>query len=114
MSFHFFLYAKKLSLQNPWKQVTAQSDIYSLGKIYYEVFSGEILNQDDEIQLEKVPIRIRNIISTMLESDNFFLYAKKLSLQNPCLYSQWQVPLLFLKYSAPQTICLPTFSVYGG
>lgn len=51
------------------KQVTTQSDIYSLGKIYYEVFSGEILNQDDPIQLELVPIRIRNIISTMLEDD---------------------------------------------
>ena len=51
------------------KEVTVQSDIFSLGKIYYEIFSGGILNQDEQIQLEKVPTKIRNIISGMLEVD---------------------------------------------
>lgn len=51
------------------KEVTVQSDIYSLGKIFYEIFSGEILNPDDSIKLNSVPEKIRNIVAGMLEVD---------------------------------------------
>lgn len=50
-------------------EVTTQSDIFSLGKIFFEIFSGERINQEEQIQIEKVPLKIRNIIAGMLELD---------------------------------------------
>lgn len=51
------------------KEVTIQSDIYSLGKIFYEVFSGENLKQDEKIQLDKIPSKFRGIVTGMIEED---------------------------------------------
>lgn len=55
--------------QSLGKDVTYKSDVYSLGAVFYELFSGEKIVKIDDINLQGLNVNIRKIIKKMLSQN---------------------------------------------
>lgn len=51
------------------KNITYQSDIYSLGLIFYEIFVGENIINRETMDVERLPLRIRDILIKMTKNN---------------------------------------------
>ena len=51
------------------KVITYQSDIYSLGLIFYEIFTGTIINNCESIDSNILPLNMKKILSKMTKED---------------------------------------------
>ena len=51
------------------KNITYQSDIYSLGLIFYEIFVGENIINRETMDVERLPLRIQDILIKMTKNN---------------------------------------------
>lgn len=57
------------------KTVTCQSDIYSLGLIFYEIFKGERIKEKRTLDINSLPEDIQTILAKMLKEETTLRYA---------------------------------------
>ena len=73
------------------KTITGQSDIYSLGVIFYEVFKGERIKDRNVIVVNDLPEGMRDIISKMLNKDITLRYAQISEIKRDIAYVKSQL-----------------------
>ena len=55
--------------QSKGEEATCQSDIYSLGLVFYEIFKKEKLTDDTKLDISNLPEGIQNILYKMLKPE---------------------------------------------
>ncbi|WIW69851.1 AAA domain-containing protein [Anaerosinus gibii] len=73
------------------KTITGQSDIYSLGLIFYEIFKGEKIKDKDNLDISDLPEEIKDIISKMLNKETNLRYAKISEIKRDIVYTKSQL-----------------------
>lgn len=70
------------------KDATFQSDIYSLGLVFYEIFKKEKLSDDTVMDISNLPEGIQNILSKMLKTEPAQRYKNATEIRNDILHIQ--------------------------
>lgn len=68
------------------KDATFQSDIYSLGLVFYELFKKEKLNDNTVMDVSNLPEGIKNILSKMLKTEPAQRYKSATEIRNDILH----------------------------
>lgn len=74
--------------QTQGKDATFQSDIYSLGLVFYEIFKKEKLTDDTVMDISNLPEGIQNILSKMLKTEPAQRYKNVTDIRNDILHIQ--------------------------
>lgn len=70
------------------KEATFQSDIYSLGLVFYELFKKEKLTDNTVMNISNFPEGIKNILSKMLKTEPVQRYKSATEIRNDILHIQ--------------------------
>lgn len=70
------------------EEATCQSDIYSLGLVFYEIFKKEKLTDDTKLDISNLPEGIQNILCKMLKPETTQRYKNVTDIRNDILHIQ--------------------------